>query len=109
MSSFRGFECGKRRSVADFLRSSTGVRTDHILGRWERTETQDIVQDQHRRPPLTSNSEDGRAYALRPEMISQPAIPSHSLTRGARRVFQNELLPSQLSSRSCPARALMSS
>jgi len=39
-SSFRGFECGKRRSVADFLRSSTGVRTDHI---WERAETQDII------------------------------------------------------------------
>ena len=107
MSSFRGFECGKRRSVADFLRSSTGVRTDHILGPWERTETQDIVQDQHRRSLLTSNSEDGRVYALRPEMIIQSGISSPSLTRRVRCVFQNELLTSQLSRRCCAARALM--
>src|SRR2546427_5664305 len=106
-SSFRGFECGKRRSVADFLRPSTGVRTDHILGPWERAETQDIVQDQHQRSLLTSNSEDGRVYALRPEMIIQSGISSPSLTRRVRCFFQNELLTSQLSRRCSAARALM--
>src|SRR2546426_7395143 len=69
--------------------------------------TQDIVQDQHQRSLLTSNSEDGRAYVLRPEMIIQSGISSPSLTRRVRCFFQNELLTSQLSRRCCAARALM--